>query len=127
MASQDLRAVIRIKSMARAAADVREFKRSETGAELAAAYERLRQEARSLHERAGWGDGNSFDRELPPLHPDIATTSPMSAGRRALVLLGQLAAWAEGYQEVFEIEAGLRAQAEAKIKTASKQPTGFRS
>ena len=52
-------------------------------------------------------------------------------GRRAKVLLGQLAAWATGHQEAFEIEARFKAEAEAKVtaeaeaaKAASRR-TGF--
>jgi hypothetical protein len=34
---------------------------------MASAYSRLRLEARALTEREGWGSGEDFDMQLPPL------------------------------------------------------------
>lgn len=120
----------------------------EIGAELVSAYERIRGEAKALATRAGWNHDDSFDQEVPPLVPQHvsathAVTAPFGgpkqyqdvvSGRRANVLLGQLAAWAEGHQETFDIEARLKADAEAKraaeaekARTAAKPQTGFRA
>jgi hypothetical protein len=138
----DLGAVVRIKTMARSAMGSGDPTSPEAGQEMAAAYERLRGEAFALFQRAGWGDRDAFDRELPPLDPDRprarATRAMAMAvgghdafqhladGRRARVLLGQLAGWAEGHQEAFEIEARIKTTAEAKAKAApARQPPGF--
>src|SRR4051794_3309662 len=114
----DLRAVIRIKTMARAAISDSATPGPDEGEEMANAYERLRAEAQALNQRAGWGSADDFNRELPPIER-TSPTPPQSrvaayaaanvnfhraaAGRRARVLLGQLAGWAEGHQEAFEI------------------------
>ena len=56
----DLRAVIRIKTMAAAAAGAPgERIGPDEGQEMASAYGRLRLEARALHVRAGWGTERS--------------------------------------------------------------------
>jgi hypothetical protein len=141
----NLRAVVRIKTMAREAAGV-DVTAVEIGDEMVKAYERIRQEAKALADRAGWNDDGSFDREVPPLVAEHVSarhqeTAPYGgteqyqvfvSGRRAKVLLGLLAAWAEGNQETFEIEARLKANAEAKraaeaekAKAAVKPPMGF--
>jgi hypothetical protein len=94
--------------------------------EIVRAYERLRGEARALNERAGWGKGEDFDRELPPLDAALGGgRAIVIAGQRARVLLGQLAAWAAGHQEAFEIEERLRADAEAKLRSSGKRRAGF--
>lgn len=107
--------MVRIKNMAREAADI-EVKWSYVGAEVTRAYERLRQDAKALATRAGWNDDDSFEHEVPELKPvDRGSHNPsVVTGNQAKVLLGQLAAWAEGHQETFEIEARLRADAEAR-------------
>ena len=139
MSNANLRSVLRIKTMARAAsAGTSELFSAETGWEMAAAYERLRQEARKLNDRAGWGNGDEFDQELPPLDSDPAAVARLlgspptahqniSRGRRARVLLGQLEAWAEGHQEAFELEARFKADAEAKRQApaGAKPRIGF--
>jgi hypothetical protein len=145
MASQNLRAVIRLKTMAHAAAEAGDANTPDVGGELAATYERLRLEAMALAERAGWNTDDSFDRELPPLGNVVSSrrlprgmasqqgmVNALAKGQRARVLLGQLAAWAEGYQEVFELEERFKADAEAKreaeakkAKDAGKRPPGF--
>lgn len=135
----NLRAVLRIKTMARAAISPTEAFSGPTGEEMAAAYERVRLEARNLNKRAGWGDDEDFDRELPPLRDSTPQTTNLAqrigstdhgdieGGRRARVLLGQLAAWAEGHQEAFELEARLQADAEAKLRAqAPKNRPGFK-
>jgi hypothetical protein len=136
---------VRIKTMAREAAAV-DVTTVEIGDEMVKAYDRIRQEAKALADRAGWNDDGSFDREVPSLAPEHVSarhqeTAPFGgpeqyqvvvSGRRAKVLLGLLAAWAEGNQEAFEIEARLKANAEVKraaeeekAKAAAKPPTGF--
>jgi hypothetical protein len=137
----NLRTVIRIKTMAQAAAAVSDQPGPEEGAEMAAAYERLRNEARKLNSSAGWGDDTSFDAEVPPIDatpirdaPEVdrmrmgsnAAFQAAAAGRRARVLLGQLAAWAAGHQETFELEESLKARAAAAAAEAKPRPqTGF--
>jgi hypothetical protein len=49
----------------------------------------------------------------------------VQAGRRARVLLGQLAGWAAGHQEAFEIEESLKARAEAAAKDKRTGGLGF--
>lgn len=129
--------------MAREAADV-EVTGPEVGDELMKAFERIRQDAKALATRAGWNDDDSFEQEVPPLVPGrVPTTHRVAApfggpeayqlvasGRRAKVRLGQLAAWAQGHQETFEIEARLKANAEAKLAAElekAKLPPGFRA
>jgi hypothetical protein len=96
--------------------------------EIAAAYVRLRAQARALTERAGWSV-EDFDAELPELVDDDqrreGTTNEMRLALRGRVLLGQLAAWAAGYQETFEIEARLEADARAKAEQTRRGPAGF--
>jgi hypothetical protein len=134
MVSPNLSAVLRIKSMARAAAASGDANTPDVGRELAAAYERLRLEAKGLADRAGWNDDDSFDRELPTIGAAPALrqlpramvgqqgmVDALAAGQRARVMLGQLAAWAEGYQEAFELEERFRADAEAKLKAAQEK------
>jgi len=139
----DLREIIRIKSMAEAAADTGPrdaYPYPEQGGEMARAYERLREQARALHERAGWGT-ESFDAEVPALDlpaPDLrgaerqmgrfAGNLPheaVSAGVAAKVLLRQLAAWAAGHQETFEVEERMKANAAAKLEAAKRGGVGF--
>ena len=119
MSSSDLRTIIRIKHMAEAAANVSDKPGPEEGVEMAAAYDRLRAEAREVFDRAGWGDAEKFDSELPQLNrvsvkrESITYSADASgaeayeaaaSGRRARVLLLQLAAWAAGHQETSEVE-----------------------
>jgi hypothetical protein len=134
----DLRAVIRIKNMAQAAASGSDQPGPEEGLEMAAAYERLRAEARALNRRAGWGEGEEFDKDLPPINTSMGNSGPVytwlagdpdqqvTIGRRARVLLGQLAAWAAGNQEAFEIEERLKADAATRAARRTKDPPGFR-
>ena len=49
----------------------------------------------------------------------------VSAGLRARVLLGQLAGWAQGHQEAFELEAQMKANAESKAAASKRGTTGF--
>ena len=112
--------------------------------EISKVYERLRVEARKVHIRAGWGTEDEFDSEMPPLGQDLEPgLSPIAAisasatshravrvGLRARVLLGQLAAWAGGHQETFEIEAQFEANAAAQAAAAvaaARPPMGFTS
>jgi hypothetical protein len=113
------------------------------------AYDRLRQEARELHEREGW-PAEEFDREVPAPEyepapvvgraPGAYTTEESywlvnMAGPKARFLLQQLAAWASAHVEVFEIEARmraekevearLRAEKEAEAEQARKRKAGF--
>ena len=125
----NLRSVIRIKTMARAAIPDTETVHSDTAWEMAKAYERLREEARKLSENAGWDSGDEFDAEMPPIRFPEVPGNARPLGRRARVLLGQLAGWAEGHQEAFELEARFKADAEAKQRAAAEaqRPTpGFR-
>jgi hypothetical protein len=122
--SDELRTVLRLKHQAQAAAAVASQPNPEEGHEMAAAYERLREEARVLHNRAGWGDDEAFERQLPRLQAqsigstarvarivssESKTFEAAAAGSRARVLLGQLAGWAAGHQEALELEERLRA------------------
>ena len=68
----DLRAIVRIKTMAQAAIGGSERPGIDESLQIVAAYERLRDEARALNERAGWGTGEDFDRELPPLNASLS-------------------------------------------------------
>lgn len=123
----DLRTVLRIKSMAKAAADVPEGRRisPERGDEMGAAYDRLRTEARALHVRAGWGAAEDFDAMLPPIvggrvgrraiTEQPAPVDAVARGERARVLLGQLAGWAEGHQEAFQVEEQMKTTAAARV------------
>jgi hypothetical protein len=125
-----LAAVVRIKRMADAAAGMGPRITTEQAAEAAAIYERLRAQARTLTDSAGWSV-DEFDAELPelaPLHvPPGHERGYHEHGRglRALVLLGQLSAWAAGYQEVFELEARLDAEARAQVVEARRRSPGF--
>lgn len=133
----DLRAIIRIKTMAQAAARIAEQPGPYEGEEMATAYGRLRRDARGLSERAGWGSGDDFDAELPPLpdpsppaHWGMDTEGWMDglwveAGQRARVLLRQLAAWAAGHQEAFEVEEQLKANAATRAAASRRRPAGF--
>jgi hypothetical protein len=141
----DLRTVIRIKNMATAAATVA-GERTPTapeGDEIGNAYERLRKQAQAVNLAAGWGTNEEFDEELPPLVLEQARASgivgsatssardsnaQVRRGLRGRVLLGQLAAWAAGHQEAFEVEEQMKANAEAKLAAATeaaKQRPGF--
>jgi hypothetical protein len=135
----DLHAVVGITTMARALAGYGQLD-PDTAFEIVAAYERVRQDARALNVRA-WPDDGSFDRDVPALTATAsvrrlphtmssaqASVDAVAAGSRAVVLAAQLASWAEGHQEAFEIEARLTAAAEAKAKTdaaATQPPLGF--
>jgi hypothetical protein len=109
----DLRNVIRIKTMAETAAatgNPTDYPNPEEGREMADAYERLRNEARAINERAGWG-GGSFDAELPPLAPEQDgppsgvhfddhdhSWDAVERGTQARFRLRQLAAWAHRWR-----------------------------
>jgi hypothetical protein len=132
----DLAAIVRIKRMAEAAASPAADGRRPTtveAVEMAAAYERLQRQARDLTQRAGWSV-DEFDAEMPELsdEPSVAPSRSgtglhpdLRRGLRAKVLLGQLSAWAAGYQEVFELDARLDAEARAKVEQSRRGPTGF--
>jgi hypothetical protein len=136
----DLAASLRIQNMAeRAASDVAGDTPPYSAAyEAAQAYIRLRAEGRSLAERALWSV-EAFDSELPepdfgelddpsePMHPRNAALDGMRVGPRARVLLNQLAGWAAGNVEAFKIEAGLKADADAKVaaEQGKRGPAGF--
>lgn len=137
----DLRTIVRIKHMAEAAARVAEQPGPEEGHEMAAAYERLRAEAFELYRRAGWGDDEeTFARQVPVLEAEsLKVRGPgrvlsdaslayeaAAGGHRARVLLSQLAAWAAGHQETFEVEERLKADAAARAAQGSKGAAGFR-
>jgi hypothetical protein len=68
---------------------------------------------------------------LPEIAYDLALDSgdhsyrAVSRGQRARVLLGQLAAWAAGFQETFELEARLETDARVKAEESRRQPPGF--
>jgi hypothetical protein len=49
----------------------------------------------------------------------------LARGNRALVLAQQLAGWAAGHQEAFEIEARLEASAKQTAEAAAKPNFGF--
>ena len=111
--------------------------RSEAQAiEAVEAYRRLREQARRLNERAGW-DADEFDQEVPAADFAEAKRGEDARARdhrhtnrngpRAQFLLRQLAAWATGYAEAFEIETRLEAEAEAKLRAAEPKrgPAGF--
>jgi hypothetical protein len=123
----DLQAVVVIKKKAEAAAktEASPFNADE----LVGAYMRIRTEAKVLNERAFGGDDAKFDEEFPPLEEQRSAPGSVSgSGARraygrsqgALVLLGQLAAWAAGYQETMEISARIKADAEARVKSEAE-------
>jgi hypothetical protein len=125
----DLRDIIRIKAMAEAAATaLPPHPRDAQSDEVAATFVRLRAQALALHKRAGWGDEDAFALEIPVL---AGYPAPIQRGDRARVLLGQLAAWAAGYQEAFEVEEQMKANAAARAAAAalaaqeSARRTGF--
>jgi hypothetical protein len=136
MSTTDLHEVIVVKSMATALAASADPGPDEA-LEIVAGYERARQRAKMLNDRA-W-PGSSFDAEVPPSTPaqsvhrlprgmegHQAITDAQARGKRAMVLSRQLAAWAEGHQEAFEIEARLAADVAAKAKQQqSKGNVGF--
>jgi hypothetical protein len=121
--------------MAEAAADI-DDKPEAAAIEAMEAYTRLWEQARKLNERAGW-DAEEFDQEVPfaefadapSVEDHRARAYRLRAlnGPRAVFLLRQLAAWAAGYVEVFEIEARLKADAQAKAEAAASRrgPAGF--
>jgi hypothetical protein len=128
----NLRAVVRIKHMAEAAAatgSADDYPYPEQGIEMAQAYERLREEARALCVRAGWGTDEEFDKEIPPASfsaqdlagGDNSREDPQAAGMQARVLLKLLAAWAAGHQEAFELEEQMKATAKAKAEAAKAE------
>lgn len=134
--STDLRTVLRIRATATAAASEGRQITPDLGDEMASAYERLRQDARDLFKRAGWGDDAAFDREVPPITVTRAIVplplgmaghasgrDAIARGERAQFLLSQLAAWADSHRDAFEVEARLKAEAEAKA--APKSTVGF--
>ena len=107
----------------------------EQGDEIAAAYERVRQKAKALHDRSWPEDEQAFDLEVPPLVVSSASyrlprgmqghqalIDQRARGDRAIVLAGQLAAWAEGHKEGFEVEA--RLEAEARVRASEKSDKG---
>jgi len=141
--TSDLRSVLRLKAMARTAAesggDVGSYPTEADAIELIAAYVRLRDEASKIHERAGWGIPEEFAADLPPLdgfaptgiapryllQPDptpALINQTIERGVQARFRLLQLAAWAEGHQEAFEIEEQMRANAVAKVAAAERAP-----
>ena len=135
--SNDLRIALQIKNMAQAALD--SGVTSDLSGELTSTYNRLRDQAQQMATRAGWNDNGEFQSELPPLNPTIrnyghvATSSiherqdAQTRGEQARVLLGQLVGWCEGVREAFEIEASLKATADAKaqLKADGAKPFGF--
>jgi hypothetical protein len=137
MANRDLHDVLLIKAMAAHLASTELA--GEQGEEIAAAYERIRQKAKALHDRSWPGDAQAFDFEVPPLAVNGASYrlprgmqghqalfDRRARGERAIVLAGQLAAWAEGHQEAFEIEVRLEAEAKARATEKSgKSQVGF--
>jgi hypothetical protein len=138
VSSGDLRAILRIKHMATEAGrePERGYAPPSASYEMAAAYIRLREEARLLNERAGWS-AEEFDRDVPePDFGDLPRPDDESdrasyelvsvAGPRARLLLRLLAAWAAGHAVAFEIEARLKADAEARRGEGGPRQTGFR-
>jgi hypothetical protein len=142
----DLLAAVEIKRMAEAAAEAPEGPFA--AEEMCLAYERIRSQALDLYKRSGWGDEEKFNQEIPPLQEGEEAASPghirgsmgrsralrlTSQAERARVLLRQLAAWGAARQETFEIEAGMKARAEAEVKAEAeakkprfgKQKAGF--
>lgn len=138
--NQDLARIVRLKTMAEAAAQPTDKATPTELVEMAAVYVRLRWQARQLVERAGWSV-EEFDAEMPSLDEadvrnaqEMHSRSRMSAsaamnavalGGRARVLLAQLAAWAQGYQQTFELEAQIEANAAAKMEAAKRGRPGF--
>lgn len=132
MVNANLHAVVMIKNQARELV-ARPCAKPDEAHEIAAAYDRLRQQARELNDRA-WPDDQTFDRDVPPLSTTQALArmprammgsqpqfDAVASGQRASVLAGQLAAWAAGHQEAFEVEARLKADADAKATAAAEQ------
>jgi len=147
----DFRTIVRIKNMAQAAASGSLEPGPEEGAEMAAAYVRLRAEAMALHVRAGWGSEEEFEDELPghvqgaipELEPGpyglrtIAMAEALDApirsayeaaarGSRARVLLGQLAGWATGHQEACEIEERMKMDTAARAEELAATAAAIR-
>jgi hypothetical protein len=118
----DLRSILRIKNMAANAASATRPDDPYAAPALAETYNRLREEARRLNERAGWS-AEDFERELPTIevtesvtgHVDIARQQRLlGLAREARIALGQLSGWAEGYEQAFVIEESLKAQSQQK-------------
>ena len=102
--------------------------------EAAATYSRLRESARRISDRLEW-PAEDFDAEVPALGIDplpdpaaedssyrlVSLIAPVARSR-----LLQLAAWAGSHHEAFEIEAHLKATAEATAAAAERPRAGFR-
>lgn len=108
---------------------------ADEGYELAAAYERLRQQAKELNARA-WLDDTCFGHDVPPLADRKsvrtlprgmsnaqASVDALATQQRAVLLAAQLAGWAKGHQEAFEVEARLEADAKVKVETQAREAT----
>lgn len=132
MVNPNLHAVMTIKRQARELA-ARTAAAPDEAHEITAAYQRLREQAQDLNARA-WPEDQSFVRDVPPLTSmtslrrlprTMSGSQPLvdavASGQRASILAGQLAAWAEGHQEAFELEARLEAEAEAKVKVVAAE------
>lgn len=144
MANQSLHDVMTIRAMAEAVARRTSVSPTE-GDALADAYERARTRAKRMFERAWPDDADTFDDELPPVSAfkssgrrlplGMQSQQPLieavARGEQAVVYASQLAAWALGHQEAFELEARLEVDAKAKAAAAreasKKGPTGFSS
>jgi hypothetical protein len=121
----NLHAALTIKQQARELA-ARSAAAPDEAHEITGAYERLRERAQDLNARA-WPENQTFDRDVPPLTSTASLrrlprgmsgaqplVDAVASGQRASILAGQLAAWAQGHQEAFELEARLEVEAEAK-------------
>jgi hypothetical protein len=132
MTNVNLHAMLTLKQRARELT-ARSASDPDEAHEITGVYERLREQARDLNSRA-WPEDQTFDRDVPPLTSTaslrrlprtMSRSQPLidavASGQRASILAGQLAAWAEGHQEAFELEAKLKIEAEAKAKVAAAE------
>lgn len=103
--------------------------------EVVLSYQRLRQEARELHESFEW-DPCEFDREVPPWvdEPPSGSRAVMGMGdpvrqsrrmERARHLLGQLEGYVNGLVDVAETERRLQLDSEVRAKQREKPNFGF--
>jgi len=131
----NLRDVVLVKNAAGAIAKHGQVKAGQ-GDELVRAYERARAQAEALVARAWPEDAAHFASEYPKAI-SIGTTAVIAGsveaalgprrlldeiarGEAVKVLAAQLEAWAAGYQEVFETEQRLAADAEARTAAEAK-------
>ena len=132
----NLRDVVLVKNAAGAIAKHDQVREGQ-GDELVRAYERVRAQAAALVARAWPEDAAGFASEYPKAVQTGTTAvfagsveaalgprrvlDEQARGEKAKVLAAQLTAWAASYQEVFETEQRLAAEAEAKVAAQAEK------